>query len=126
MSNRFTATLPTGKQVVIEELDTEQQMTALAAGSEHLTQQQAQFAATLESLRFMVKATAEPPAPGQKPDFRPVAYADLEGKKINDVFNPKEINGLMIAYGEIMGATDHEKKAILASLKLSSGTSSAS
>jgi hypothetical protein len=110
MANRYTATLPTGKSVVLQELDTETQMLALAAANENLTPQQGSFASTLESIRLMVKEA----------DGKPVTYTDLEGRKINEVFTPKEINGLLILYGEIMGAGEAEKKALLATLKISS------
>ena len=113
MANQYAATLPTGRSVVLEELTTQEQLTALAAGSEHHTPHQAQFAAQLESIRHMLRQV----------DGKPVRYTDIEGAKLDGVIAPKEIACLAILYGEIMGAGEAEKKALLASLKMSSGES---
>lgn len=120
MANRYTAQLPTGRLVVMEELTTQEQMLALAAGSAHQTEQQARFGAQLESIRLMVKGVSEPGTQGEP---KPLTFSQLEGGKIDEVFTPKEINALMILYGSIMGAEEAEKKAILASMKISSGVS---
>lgn len=113
MPNQYEATLPTGKTVVLEELSTERQMLALSASSEHQSESQGRFAAQLESVRLMLKQVAG----------KPVAYDEIQGNKIDQVFTPKEVNALMILYGSIMGADETEKKAILLSLKMKSGAS---
>lgn len=113
MANRYTATLPTGRTVVLEELTTQTQLVALAASNDNLTEAQGRFAMTLESVRLMIKEV----------DGKPVTYTEIEGIKLDEVFSPKEVNALLVLYGQIMGADEAEKKALVASLKLTSSAS---